>query len=205
MLAHYPLPGSFWYRRFGFHQAWGEHDEDSGRHGHTTGPLLVVINGDTQGVLVFNPMHMLFPDANKLVPPRFSGRNDPGLPIDIDLGRNPASSQNRDPRADPAGPDSSPLAAHIELPIKEEDAVELPRTSRKVELTTQPKGDSPVPLLQPWLMPARNLQAALRKACPKERGDVELHTVAISPRGGEYIVATGTYGSIVLFQLQPLL
>ena len=192
ILAHYPLPGAFWYRRFGLHQAWGEHDEAESQHGHTSGPLLAVIDGVTQKILVFNPMHIKYPDVSEIVPPRFSGRNDQN-PIDVDTNTLPAL----------VAIDSSPVVA---LPAVKEEGdndglMVVPAATGKTSQVVPSL--SQVPLLQPWTLPPRSLQSAMRKVCGhREKGSVALHTVAISPRGAQYVVAVGTHGSIVLFQLE---
>jgi hypothetical protein len=190
-VGKYDLEGDTWYHKFSVHQAWGEHDEDAVHYGHTTGPLLACIDGDAKParILLFNPAHLRYPDPDTLRPPRFDGTNTEWEPIDIE-------GYDRDQATVAAGQDRASTSSAA---VKEEEELESSANASGSKRSSAPQ----IPRLLPWVVRTRGLKSAQqRRSGNKSDKPLSLVSVAISPRGAKYIVATGQFGAIVLFQLK---
>jgi hypothetical protein len=190
-VAKYDLDGDTWYHKFSVHQAWGEHDEDAVHYGHTTGLLLACIDGDAKParILLFNPAHIRYPDPDTLRPPRFDGTNTEWEPIDIE-------GYDRDQATVAAGQERASTSTEA---VKEEEELESTANAPGSKRSSAPQ----IPRLLPWIVRTRGLKSAQqRRSGNKSDKPLSLVSVAISPRGAKYIVATGQFGAIVLFQLK---
>jgi hypothetical protein len=199
--------GTSWYKRFGVHHAWGDQDESLSAYGQTPNTLIACVDGDVAPprVLLFSPKHIDYP--KELVPPRFI-KNDIWQGIECDDCDE--ESQNRMPVEGEAlnggALPSSPIAMPEEVPIKVDDSPSHKNTAELPE--TENMSDAYIPRLRPYIIPTEGLAYAKQSAIqaygkPIDGLPVNLECVAISPRGARWIVAVGSAGAIVAFELQP--
>jgi hypothetical protein len=139
--------------------------------------------------LLFNPAHLRYPDPDTLRPPRFDGTNTEWEPIDIE-------GYDRDQATVAAGQDRASTSSAA---VKEEEELESSANASGSKRSSAPQ----IPRLLPWVVRTRGLKSAQqRRSGNKSDKPLSLVSVAISPRGAKYIVATGQFGAIVLFQLK---
>lgn len=196
IIAKYDLgEGASWYKRFGVHHAWGDQDESLGQ---TPNTLIACVDGDVASprILLFSTKHIEYP--KELVPPRFI-KNDVWHGIELDGWDE--DSQHRIPveghaTNDGAMPPSSPIAMPDEVPIKVDDSPSH-KTTAGVPATS-----AYIPRLRPYLIATKGLAEIQAYGKPMEDSPVDLDCVAISPRGARWMVAVGSGGAIVAFELQ---
>lgn len=192
IIAKYHLDrGTSFYNRFGVHHAWGDQDESLTLYGQTPDTLIACVDGDINHprVLLFTPKDIEYPE--ELVPPRFI-RNDVWRGIECDgFEEEPQSEQAVEGAALP----SSPIAMPEKVSIKVDDSPSGKNTAELPE--TGDTSDAYIARLRPCVIPTEGLALLRGDASP-----VDLDCVAISPRGARWIVAVGSAGAIVAFELK---